>query len=201
MFTIKSCFTVPEPAACDLARPVGLLPDVRRCGEVLCFFTHTRTHAHTHTRTHTHRTEKETFVSLCCVRISGFLLSALPDKGPLQTRSSPGCHLLANMLSVIFCAVGPPSGAGPHGSPAHANRTNPSRTCLSVSLSPSLSLVSPLLPSSLHVCSTVRQPVLSPCSFIYFTLCPLISPPLSLSLSVPEDRAGAVCQLTVARQL
>lgn len=119
-------------------------------------------------------------------------------------RSRQGCHLLANMLSVIFCALGLPSGAGPHGSLAHANRTNPSRTCLSISLS-SISTSPPCSPSFLRVCSTVRQPILSLCSLIYFTLCPLISSlslPLSpsfFSLSVPEDSAGAVCQLTVAR--
>ena len=141
--------------------------------------------------------ETHTRVSLCCVHISGFLLSEHPDKRPLQTRSRQGCHLLANMLSVIFCALGSSSRAGPHGSLAHANRTNPSRTCLSVSLS-SISLSPPHSSSFLRVCSTVRQPVLSPCSLIYFTLCPLISPPL-FPLSVPEDGAGALCQLTVAR--
>lgn len=144
MFTIKSCFTVTEPPVCDLARLVGLLPDVKRCGEILCS---TRTRAQAHTQ---REREKETFVSLHCIRISGFFLSAHPDKGPLQTWSSQGCHLLANMLSVIFCALGSPSKAGPHGSPAHANRTNPSRTCLSVSLSPSFScLLKP--PSSLFL--------------------------------------------------
>lgn len=126
-------------------------------------------------------------------RVGGFLSLRLSDKRPSSKKKQKkpasrhwGCHLLANMLSVIFCALGSPSGAGPHGSPAHANRTNPSWTCLSVSLSSiSLSVCFSPLPSSLPstFCSTVHQAVLSPCSLIYFTLCPLISPPLSLSLS------------------
>lgn len=114
----------------------------------------------------------------------------------LQTTSMQGCHLLANMLSVISCAGGSPSAAGPHGSQAHANRTNPSRTCLSVSLSPSLfhppPTAPPHTPPPLYVSPTVRQPVLSPCSLIYFTLCPLIPPPPSplppFPPSLPEDR-------------
>lgn len=195
MFTIKSCFTVTEPPVCDLARLVGLLPDVKRCGEILCS---TRTRAQAHTQ---RERERETFVSLHCIHISGFFLSAHPDKGPLQTGSSQGCHLLANMLSVIFCALGSPSKAGPHGSPAHANRTNPSRTCLSVSLSPSFSCL--LNPPSLSFFSSVRQAVLSLRSRIYFSLCPLVSPPLCvcLSFSVPELSARAVCQLSVAALL
>lgn len=146
--------------------------------------------------------ERRLLFSDAVVSVDFSCLSIL-TKGPLQTTSRQGCHLLANMLSVIFCALGLPSRAGPHGSPAHANRTNPSRTCLSVSLS-SISLSPPLSPpfphptSFLHVRSTVRQPVLSPRSLIYFTLCPLISPSLSISLTVPEDSAGAVCRLTVA---
>lgn len=155
-------------------------------------------HAHVHRRTQRER-ERETFVSLHCIHISGFFLSARPDKGPLQTRSSQGCHLLANMLSVIFCALGSPSKAGPHGSPAHANRTNPSRTCLSVSLSPSFScLLNPPPPSFF---SSVRQAVLSLRSRIYFSLCPLVSPPLCvcLSFSVPElqGRVSAKCSRAV----
>lgn len=84
----------------------------------------------------------------------------------IQTRTWQGCHLFANTLSVIFCAPGSPGRAGPHGRPTHANGTNPSQTCLSVS-------VSLWFPPSLH--STVRQPALYPCSLIYFTLCPLFS--------------------------
>lgn len=189
MFTIKSCFTITEPPVCDLARLVGLLPDVKRCGEILW---------RAHTCTHKEK-ERERFVSLHCIHISGFFLSAHPDKGPLQTRSSQGCHLLANMLSVIFCALGSPSKAGPHGSPAHANRTNPSRTCLSVSLSPSFScLLIPLL----SFFFSVRQAVLSFCSRIYFSLCPLVSPPLSLSLCVRprtrrQGRVSAKCSCAV----
>lgn len=95
------------------------------------------------------------------------------------------------------------SGAGPHGSPAHANKTNPSWTRLSVSLfsiplSPSPSsffLFFPLFYVFARQC--VSLPRLAR-SLIYFTLCPLISPPL-FPLSVPEDGAGALCQLTVAR--
>lgn len=196
MFTIKSCFTVTEPPVCDLARLVGLLPDVKRCGEILCS---TRTRAQAHTQ---RERERETFVSLHCIHISGFFLSAHPDKGPLQTRSSQGCHLLANMLSVIFCALGSPSKAGPHGSPAHANRTNPSRTCLSVSLSPSFScLLNPPLPSL-----SFPQCVKLSCLFalasisLFVHLFPLLCVCVSLSLS-QNLSAGTVCQLSVAALL
>lgn len=132
MFTIKSCFTVLEPPACDPALLMGLLPDVRLCGEILCF-------------SHTGRAIGKRDISPASISVDFSCLHIL-KKGPLQTRSSQGCHLLANMLSVIFCAQGSPSRAGPHGNLAHANRTNPSRTCLSVSLSPSLSclLIPPL---------------------------------------------------------
>lgn len=140
----------------------------------------------------------QTFVSLLGVRISGFLLSARPDKGPLQTRSSQGCHLLANMLSVIFCALGSPSGAGPHGSPAHANRTNPSRTCLSVSLSPSFPLspshLSPPLLSSTFARQCVSLSCLLALSSIslFVHLFPLLSPSLSLRLRPRRQCWGCV---------
>lgn len=159
------------------------------CGNIVVY-AHTRAHMHT-------QRERERVVSLHCTHISGFFLSAHPDKGPLQTRSSQGCHLLANMLSVIFCALGSPSKAGAHGSPAHANRTNPSRTCLSVSLSPSFScLLIPLL----SFFFSVRQAVLSFCSRIYFSLCPLVSPTPPPSVR-PELSTRAVCQLSGAALL
>lgn len=189
MFTIKSCFTVTEPPVCDLARLVGLLPDVKRCGEILCS---TRTRAQAHTQ---RERERETFVSLHCIHISGFFLSAHPDKGPLQTRSSQGCHLLANMLSVIFCALGSPSKAGPHGSPAHANRTNPSRTCLSVSLSPSFScLLNPPLLLPLFLFLSASSCLVSSLSHLFLSLstCFPSSVCVSLFLRPRTQRQGRV---------
>lgn len=60
-------------------------------------------------------------------------------------------------------------------------------------------LLLPPLSSFLHVCSTVRQPVLSLCSRIYFTLCPLVSPPLPLSLSLsPSPSQKTVLGLCVS---
>lgn len=173
MFTIKSCFTIPEPVACHPAGPVGLLPDVRRRGGNVVLF---------------RRTGGEREGEMVVGRIGGILPSACPDKGPLQTRSRQGCHLLANMLSVIFCALGSPGGAGPHGSPAHANRTNPSRTCLSVSLSPSLSssVFSSFSPHPFPFSTFARQcvrpprlPALSSISLFVHSF-PLLSLPLSL---------------------
>lgn len=152
-------------------------------------------HAHVHRRTQRER-ERETFVSLHCIHISGFFLSARPDKGPLQTRSSQGCHLLANMLSVIFCALGSPSKAGPHGSPAHANRTNPSRTCLSVSLSPSFScLLNPPPPLSFPQCVKLSCLFALASISLFVHLFPLLCVCVSLSLS---QNSRAACQLSVA---
>lgn len=160
-------------------------------------------HTCPHTRAHIHtKRERETFVGLHCIHISGFFLSAHPDKGPLQTRSSQGCHLLANMLSVIFCAPGSPSKAGPHGSPAHANRTNPSRTCLSVSLFPSFScLLTP--PLSLFLFLSTSSCLVSLLSHLFLSLSTCFPSSLSLSpsRSVPELNARAVCQLSVAALL
>lgn len=63
MFTIKSCFTVTEPPVCDLTGLVGLLPDVKRCVEILWC-----THTHAHTCTHKER-ERGLLVSTALISV------------------------------------------------------------------------------------------------------------------------------------
>jgi len=139
-------------------------------------------YTHTHTHTHTERA--------MCRRPPGLSCLHDPDKGAVLR--TPGCHLSANMLSVIFCAKAgarDPRGSPPPLPPAHADRTSPSRT------RPSVSLSLPSIPPPCFFSSTFarqRQPVLSPRSLIHFTLCPLKSPPLSLSLSLPPSQKAAL---------
>lgn len=177
MFTIKSCFTILQPPACDLVCPAGLLPDVRGCacwggGDTGLF----------RQREKEGKKERHLLVLATSISVDFSCLSIL-TKGPLQMRSRQGCHLLANMLSVIFCALGLLSGAGPHGSLAHANRTNPSRTCLSVSLS---SISPPPLPAPLLFSAFARQCVSLSCLFALSSISlfvHLFPPSLFLSLS------------------
>lgn len=128
--------------------------------------------------------ERHLLVFATSISVDFSCLSIL-TKGPLQMRSRQGCHLLANMLSVIFCALGLPSGAGPHGNPAHANRTNPSRTCLSVSLS---SISPPPLPAPLLFSVFARQCVSLSCLFALSSISLFVHlfPP-SLFLSLPRS--------------
>lgn len=163
MFTFKKPFH--RPGAIGARRVAGPPRDLwRSWGNIVFYFIF----LHTHTRT-----PMEGKPQPCPYQH--------PDKGAPSNEIQAGlssfskyvkCYLLCSRLAELS--------TDPHGSPAHANRTNPSRSCLSVSLS-SVSLLAAPISSfsffsfSLHVCSTVRQPVLSPHCF---PLCPLISPSL-----------------------